>query len=281
MVATERRKQDRLTLAIPVRVLGYLAAGGSWEEISTTTDVSSTGASFSLRHPVELGQVLRLSLGLPKRLRQYDLSDVSYLVYSLVRFVHRAGEQPRVGVMFYGKHPPRGFRDNPAGRYLLPGDPMPVKGKPAATAGAAATGSPADPPPAAAASSPAPAASSPAAADPPSASPAPEFLPTEWPQKDRRSSPRVERFVNFMLQSTDGKGNVLQQELTVADNVGRGGARVMTTLPFKAGEVVLLQEAGGSFKTRAEVRGVTRVQPAYARLHLRFVDCEAPDRLLR
>ncbi len=88
-------------------------------------------------------------------------------------------------------------------------------------------------------------------------------------------------FVNFTLQLTDAEGTIVQQELTVADNIGRGGARVMTALPFHVGDVVLLQEAAGAFATRAEIRAVTRVQPAFERLHLRFIDREAPDRLLR
>ena len=94
------------------------------------------------------------------------------------------------------------------------------------------------------------------------------------------SAPRIDVFVNFMLQLTDTEGAILQQELTVADNISRGGARVMTALPFHVGDVVLLQEAGGAFATRAEIRAVTRVQPTYERLHLRFTDRQAPDRLL-
>jgi hypothetical protein len=55
----------------------------------------------------------------------------------------------------------------------------------------------------------------------------------------------------------------------------------MTSMGFRVGDVILLQEAGGGFATRAEVRGITRVQTAIDRLHLRFVDRQAPDRLLR
>ena len=111
--------------------------------------------------------------------------------------------------------------------------------------------------------------------------PAVEFHPSREVPQDRRSFPRVELFVNFTIQQVDEWGAVLQEELTVADNVGKGGARVMTTLGFSEGSVILLQEAGGGFATRAEVRGITRVQPGTDRLHLRFVDREAPERLLR
>ncbi len=74
---------------------------------------------------------------------------------------------------------------------------------------------------------------------------------------------------------------MLQEELTVADNISRAGARVMTTLTFQVGDTVLLQEASGGFATRAEVRGISRAQPTIDRLHLRFVDRQAPDRMLR
>jgi hypothetical protein len=111
--------------------------------------------------------------------------------------------------------------------------------------------------------------------------PTPRFLPTSDVPSDRRGAPRVDLFVNFTIQLVDEWGAVLQEELTVADNVARGGARVMTSLRFEPGEILLLQEAGGGFATRAEVRAITRVQATVDRLHLRFVDRQAPDRLLR
>ena len=67
---TERRKTVRVGLAIPLRVQGFLADGGTWEEITNTVDVSQGGACFALTHEAELGQVLLLSLPMPKRLRQ-------------------------------------------------------------------------------------------------------------------------------------------------------------------------------------------------------------------
>ena len=94
---TERRKTLRQNLAIPVRVQGFLADGTTWEEITTTVDVSSAGACFSVSHEAELGQVLLLSLALPKRMRQYDLVDAVYRVYALVRGVRRRADPARRG----------------------------------------------------------------------------------------------------------------------------------------------------------------------------------------
>ncbi len=283
----------RLGLAIPVRVQGFLAEGDSWQELTSTIDVSSGGACLPLSHAIELGQVLLLGLALPRRLRQYDLAEPTYHVYSLVRGVRRQLEQPQVGLMFFGKFPPRGFEDRPEARYLLPTDsianaPVPLglrhgrvpegaaepsgewdngeeidieieaPALPAAPAGRSAGVPPAPPHPASAA-----------------------FLPAEVPG-ERRTTPRVEVFVNFTIELVDEWGAVLQEELTVADNVARGGARVMTSLEFQVGDVLLLREAGGGgFATRAEVRGVTQVQPTVDRLHLRFIDTPAPQRLLR
>jgi len=62
---TERRKNLRNPLALPVRVQGYFADGSTWEELTTTVDVSAGGACFSLAREAELGQVLHLSLPLP------------------------------------------------------------------------------------------------------------------------------------------------------------------------------------------------------------------------
>jgi len=321
---TERRKNPRLGLAIPARVQGFMADGTIWDEMTTTYDVSSGGACFPLVHEVELGQVLLLMLGLPKRLRQFDLMDASYRVYTLVRGVRRRADQRRVGVMFFGKHPPRGFHERPGARYLLPSDSIvnapapqglrsgempetqvPTEDPPLDTmVGSGTTGSlrplapatPTDdsgsrytPPPMTAPStipkgkasvSPTPAegVASPGAEG--VASPGEEAsLPAGI--KERRAEPRKDMFVNFTVQLVDEWGVVLQEELTVADNISRSGARVMTTLTFRQGDIVLLQEAGGGFATRAEVRAITRAQPTIERLHLRFLDRQAPDRMLR
>ncbi len=335
-MSNERRKTLRQNLGIPVRVQGFLADGGTWEELTTTLDVSYGGACFPLGHEAELGQVLLLSLALPKRLRQFDLTASIYRVYTLVRGVRRRDERPRVGVMFFGKYPPREFQERPAARFLLPTDSIanapvprglrgdtPFAGTPAVGTGPARregsrddapspdtlVGAPANwpstgpaqgegsPP---SAGLPAPDASgryhTPPALTAPSTipkgragmppppvpgAPRTEFQPSREVPEDRRRAPRVQLFVNFTIQLVDEWGAVLQEELTVADNVSGGGARVMTSLAFQVGEVLLLQEAGGGFATRAEVRAITKVQPTVDRLHLRFLDRQAPERLLR
>jgi hypothetical protein len=120
----ERRKQARMALHVPVRVQGRKGDGETWEEMTSSEDASLAGISFCLRQPVRIGQALHLSMPLPKRMRQYDLTDPSYHVYALVRSVG-TGTPSRVGLMFLGKHPPRGETSLPSGLFLMPNDPRP------------------------------------------------------------------------------------------------------------------------------------------------------------
>jgi hypothetical protein len=124
----ERRKQRRVAMKIPVRVQGRDPDGTAWEEMTTCEDASAGGVGLRLKRPIVLGQVLHLSLPLPQRFRQYDLSDPSYRVYALVRNVRPApGGGVRVGVIFIGKQPPRGAHALPGELFLMPGDPTPVE----------------------------------------------------------------------------------------------------------------------------------------------------------
>lgn len=261
MTSGERRRSHRIGLSIAVRVQGFLVGGKPWEEISQTDEVSGSGASMALRHAVELGQILYMTLALPKRLRQYDLDDTAYRVYALVRGISHRAEDCRVGVMFFGKVPPRGFHERPWARFLLPSDGSPTAdhsdGSSASTAAPPAPSFPlrvgrGDTPPL-----------------------------SRDPVAERRAQPRVQVFVNFTIQQVDEWGVVLQEELTVADNVSKGGAHLLTTLTFAKSDVVLLQEASGDFATRAEVCRVVSGADGIARLHLKFLVQEAPDRLLR
>jgi hypothetical protein len=124
----ERRKQRRVPMKFPVRVQGRKPDGSTWEEMSSCEDASAGGVGVHLSRPVVVGQVLHLSMPLPTKFRQYDLTDPSYRIYALVRNVRPApGGGVRVGLLFLGKHPPRGTESRPSGLFLMPGDPAPVE----------------------------------------------------------------------------------------------------------------------------------------------------------
>ncbi len=220
----ERRHHARLALTMPVRISGFGADGQPWTEMSTVKDASASGAAFLLKHPISRGHVLHLSLPLPKRFRSYDLGDASYHVYVLVRTAAAEPPGARVGVMFLGKHPPRGFDKEPAGLYLLPNDPSPARAR------------------------------------------------------ERRGCSRLDIFVNVRLTRLDGPSS--RQERTIAENIGRRGARVMSSLPVETGEVLLFTEIDGGFESRVEIRGHYVGPDNIPRLNLHFLDGPAPDRLV-
>ena len=115
-------------MKLPVRVQGRESDGTAWQEMSSCEDASAGGVGLTLTRPVVLGQVLHLSLPLPQRFRQYDLTDPSYRVYALVRNVRPApGGGVRIGALFLGKQPPRGAQSLPGELFLMPGDPTPVE----------------------------------------------------------------------------------------------------------------------------------------------------------
>jgi hypothetical protein len=112
-----------MALGVPVRVLGHDPDGTPWEEMTATNDASYRGASFPLKHAHGVGQVLSLSLPLPRNFRVYDLAETSYRIYGLVRNTHTGANGEHVaGVMFIGRVPPKGYDVKPGGLYRLPAD---------------------------------------------------------------------------------------------------------------------------------------------------------------
>jgi hypothetical protein len=113
----ERRRQQRMSLTLPVRVQGQYPDGVTWEDMSSTSDASVGGASVKLTRTVLRGQALFLSLPLPRRYRAFDLTAPTYRVYAVVCSVKPGGD---VGLRFLGKNPPGGYRRNDAGLFLSP-----------------------------------------------------------------------------------------------------------------------------------------------------------------
>jgi hypothetical protein len=219
-MSVNQRQELRMNLNLPTRVSGFLRDGQAWEEMTTSADASRHGASFVLTRLVEKGEVLLLTLPLPKTFRAYDINEASYRVYSLVRNVQPVDDTlSQVGVLFLGRNPPRDYLQNPTTRYLLPSDPAPKA-------------------------------------------------------RDRRREERRTVFVNLRV------AHGAQNELTVAEDLSSGGVRVPTSLKVKKGDIVTVEELGGDFRSRAEVRNVFTGDDKVTRLNLQFLDGRAPARLL-
>ncbi len=116
--------------------------------------------------------------------------------------------------------------------------------------------------------------------------PAPVSSTPTPPPPERRRDTRTDIYANFKLRRMDSQGNVLQEERTIAENVGRGGARVMTTMAsLGPGDVVFIEEVGGPkadgpYATRAEIRHSYLGKDNIRRLNLKFLDRPAPKHLV-
>jgi hypothetical protein len=225
---SERRRELRTGLGVPVRVRGHDPDGTPWEEMTATDDASYGGASFPLKHAHGVGQVFSLSLPLPRNFRRYDLAETSYKIFALVRNIRVSANGRNVaGVMFLGRVPPKGYETKPGGRYRLPDDP---KTGPA-------------------------------------------------PGTERRSHERLQLFVNLRLRRLGVSGSL--QEQTVTENLGHGGARVLTTLPISAGETLTVTDLSEQVATEARVCNVYVGPDRVTRLNLQFVDLAGFGRLLQ
>jgi len=108
------------------------------------------------------------------------------------------------------------------------------------------------------------------------------LLPTDPPPAptERRHHERIEIFLNLRLRRLDPLGRAVQEELTVSENVGRGGLRVPTSLKPAKGESVEVGDPGGLFSTLALVRNVFVGKDGIPRINLAFDGETIPDTLL-
>lgn len=125
-----RRRYTRVKIAIPVRVAGHTRDGRAWEEIASTEDASLRGLSFRVTTRVEQGELLHLTLPMPRQLRLYDDSESTYSIYGVVRSVLALSGGQSARVRFLGKRPPRGHVTNPGARYAMQDDPVPEPNEP-------------------------------------------------------------------------------------------------------------------------------------------------------
>jgi hypothetical protein len=95
--------------------------------MTLTEDAYTGGVAFVLKHPIAMGNVVHLSLPLPKNFRRYDLTTPSYTVFAVVRNTNPVPGGVRVGAMLLGRTPPRGFAEKPGGRFLLSTDAAPAR----------------------------------------------------------------------------------------------------------------------------------------------------------
>jgi hypothetical protein len=235
-----KRIRERLELRLPVRVTCQEALDVEWTEITRLIDVTPFGAGFALKHPIERGRLVHMTIPMPRQLRVFDHAEDQYRVWALVRHVKSIPPPDgtstlfEVGVAFIGKRPPRSYMTDPSKRYEIGG------------------------------------------ATPQSLSVVEEWEPTEVTTSDKRLHTRHNIPVDMLIETLDEQGKVQESEHTVTENISKKGAALYTTLSLPVGKFVRLTSVQFKMTVYAAVRGHSMGPSGVPRIHVEFVDREWP-----
>jgi PilZ domain len=236
----ERRKRERMRLALPVRVAVREPHGEEWNEVTRILDLTPFGARFSLARPVDRGRLVYLTLPMPRPLRCFDHVEDQYRVWALVRQLQLTPLDaqtglPRfeLGVAFVGKYPPASYKANPATRYEIA-----------------------------------------------SQTPTEDLWrlseQTLVPYTPVERETRLGLPVDVIVELLDERGQVVASEQTVTENISRHGASVFTTLTVESGRFIRVRSVRQALDVLAIVRGSNKGPDGIPRLHLEFLDREWP-----
>lgn len=235
-----KRIRERLELRLPVRVHCQEAEDVEWTEITRLIDVTPFGAGFALKHAIEKGRLLHMTIPMPRQLRVFDHVEDQYRVWALVRHIKSVttseGNSPsfEIGVAFIGKHPPKSHAENPAKRYEIGG----------MTQG--------------------------------NLSEVEDWVPSEITTADKRISTRHNIPVDMLIETVNEEGGVDQSERTVTENISQKGAALYTTLDLRVGRFIRLTSEQFKLTVHAAVRGHSMGPSGVPRVHVEFIDRDWP-----
>jgi hypothetical protein len=240
---TEREKfkriRQRLELRLPVRVHCREAADVAWTEVTRLIDVTPFGAGFTLKHPIEKGRLVQMTIPMPRQLRVFDHVEDQYRVWALVRYVKpsttsEGGSVFEVGVAFVGKHPPKSYLEDPSKRYQIGGS------------------------------------------QPESLSEVEDWDLPQATLSDKRVQTRHNIPVDMLIETVNDQGEIEQSEHTVTENISRTGAALYTTLNLPVGRFIRLRSDQYKISVHAAVRGHSMGPSGVPRVHVEFIDKEWP-----
>ena len=237
---SSKRIRQRLELHLPVRVHCREAVDVEWTEITRLIDVTPFGAGFTLKHPIEKGRLLHMTIPMPRQLRVFDHVEDQYRVWALVRYVKsvipaEGGPQVfEVGVAFIGKHAPRSYAEKPSTRYEIGN------------------------------------------ANPESLSEVQDLEPAELEISDKRRETRHNIPVDMLIETMNEQGEVVHSEHTVTENISQKGAALYTTLDLRVGRFIRLSSNQFKVTVHAAVRGHSMGASGVSRVHVEFIDREWP-----
>lgn len=234
----DARAIQRFSLALPARVEVRIDDKVAWHEVTRLEDVSAFGAGFQLKRPVKRGRLLSLSVPMPRQLRCFDFLEPQYRILGLIRRCIPVGDATSsrsysVGVAFIGKENPAGYPEDPAKLFDL--------GERREDGLWTVTG-----------------------ADP---SPDETDLPLDLRRHTRFAIPE-----SLLLELLDENGDVAASEVTVTENLSKGGAAVFTSFNVEAGSFIRVRSERHNVTIIAVVRGRRTGEDGISRLHLEFID---------
>jgi hypothetical protein len=238
---SRKRIRERLNLKLPVRVRCRETPDFEWAEITRLIDVNPFGAGFKLKHPIEKGRLLHLTIPMPRQLRVFDHVEDQYKVWALVRYVRplspETDELPEfeVGVAFVGKRPPKSYEEDPTKRYAI-----------ASSATETVINE------------------------------TPDQMLGVLSSVDNREFTRHNIPVDILLETLDARGAVAQSENTVTENISARGATLFTTLAIPSGRFVRLTSQQYNLTVLAAVRSSVKGADGIGRIHVEFTDREWP-----
>lgn len=235
----ENRKNQRVSIQLPIKVEVRLDTKKTWEEITRVKDVSIFGTGFILSRPVKRGRLVYLTIPMPRQLRSYDLSEAQYRIWGIVRRCIKINEaisnaeKYSIGVGFIGKDPPESYFENPSTIY----DISELENEEFWTIYEA------------------------------------DLNPDEsqLPSNVRRHS-RIKIPTNVTVEILDDDGNVIADEQTVTENISYSGAAIYTTLSPSVGSFIRLTSDQYNVSIISIIRGVRVGADNIQRLHIEFID---------
>ena len=237
-----RRKRERLELNLPVRVYCRETIDHEWVELTRLIDVTPFGARFSVARPTEPGRLLHLTLPMPRQLRCFDHVEQQYRVWSLVRNVKPVTAKGQNVVPRFEVGVAFVGKRPPASFELDPTKRYDVAPSPAETGMYELN----------------------------------EKQERYFKSDDPRPETRHNVPLDVLVEVFDEKGEIVESERTVTENISRRGAAVFTSLQVARGRFIRLTSSQYKISVVAAVRGRRAGADGITRLHLEFVDKQWP-----
>lgn len=98
---TDKRKEVRHTITLPVRVTGAASGEAQWSELGETINVSSGGMALRLSKKVMIGDILFLEVAIPERFQIASESSQTYKSYARVLYIEIRDRQQVVRLQFF------------------------------------------------------------------------------------------------------------------------------------------------------------------------------------